>query len=98
MTWILTRGKTAELVQGNIQLGKPSFLTEEVSTGGPRRFSAMNADNKILPQEYRALRQEIESNGIRSALNWYNAQVQNVNLEDNISKPFPSSFLSPSPP
>ena len=47
MTWILTRGKTAELVEGNIQLGKPSYLTEEVSTRTPRLFNVMHADNRI---------------------------------------------------
>ncbi|KAM5539328.1 hypothetical protein V8D89_007019 [Ganoderma adspersum] len=86
MTWILTRGKTAELVEGNIQLGKPSYLPEEVGAGTPRQFNVMNADDEI-PQEYQALREDIVSNGIRSALNWYNAQVQNVHLEDNINIP-----------
>ena len=33
MTWILTRGKTAELIEGNIQLGKPSYLSDEVGIG-----------------------------------------------------------------
>ena len=33
MTWILTRGKTAELIEGNIQLGKPSYLFDEVGLG-----------------------------------------------------------------
>ncbi len=33
MTWILTRGKTAELIEGNIQLGKASYLSEEVGAG-----------------------------------------------------------------
>ena len=47
----------------------------------------MNAEGEIL-QEYQGLRQNIVSNGIQSALNWYNAQVQDVNLEDNISKVF----------
>ena len=47
MTWILTRGKTAELVEGNIQLGKPSYLSEEVRAGASRLFSASNADNHI---------------------------------------------------
>ena len=32
-TWILTRGKTAELVDGDIRLGKPSYLSDEVSPG-----------------------------------------------------------------
>ena len=50
----------------------------------------MSADDEIL-QEYQGLRQNIVSNGIRSALNWYNAQVQDVNLEDNISKVFLST-------
>ncbi|PIL26566.1 hypothetical protein GSI_12324 [Ganoderma sinense ZZ0214-1] len=65
-TWIVTRGKTAELVDGDIRLGKPSYLSEE---------------------EYEALRQNIVSNGIRSSLNWYHAQLQNVHLEDNINIP-----------
>ncbi|KAI1795363.1 alpha/beta-hydrolase [Ganoderma leucocontextum] len=65
-TWILTRGKTAELIEGNIQLGKPSYLPEE---------------------EYQALRRELVSSGIRSALNWYNSQVQDIHLEDNINIP-----------
>lgn len=37
------------------------------------------------PQEYTALRDALLANGVQSSVNWYRAQVENVNLEDSLS-------------
>ncbi|OJT10992.1 Bifunctional epoxide hydrolase 2 [Trametes pubescens] len=65
-TYLVQRGKFAECVDGNLQLGRPSYLDD---------------------QEYAALRAALLVNGIQSSVNWYRAQVENVNLADSLGIP-----------
>ncbi|KAH9846773.1 alpha/beta-hydrolase [Lenzites betulinus] len=62
LTYMALPNKTAGCIEGDLRLGRPSYLDEE---------------------EYAVLRNNILAGGVQSSLNWYKAQVENIDLQDN---------------
>ena len=89
----VVRGKFNELVEANTQLGRPSWLSDEVRRPRDELHTVNNTD---VMQEYATLRQHLLVDGTRGGLNWYVSQTHNNDLEDNLRKFYPCALSPPS--